>query len=109
MDGSSGQVPSRSLRRSACSPTIGQSIASGFGRPECPSSSTPIRRRVILGGWRSFLFIALAAGLYLAAERRLVNARALAWGLALIVAIDLWSIDRLLLALLAARVRHLRQ
>jgi hypothetical protein len=74
--------------------TIGQSIASSFGRPELAEVIDANQTAVILGGWRSFLFIALAAGLYLAAERRMVSSRALAWGLVAIVAVDLWSIDR---------------
>jgi hypothetical protein len=49
---------------------------------------------VILGAWRSFLFVAAAAALYFAADRRRIDARVFAWGLAAVVAIDLWSIDR---------------
>jgi hypothetical protein len=49
---------------------------------------------VILGAWRSFLFVALAAGLLLAYLRGGVRARIFAIGLAAVVAMDLWTIAR---------------
>lgn len=49
---------------------------------------------VVLGAWRSFLFIALAAGALLAFLRGAVTARVLALALTVIVAADLWSIAR---------------
>ena len=49
---------------------------------------------VILGAWRSFLFVALAAGALLTYLRGAVAARAFALALAAIVTVDLWSIAR---------------
>jgi Predicted membrane protein len=49
---------------------------------------------VVLGAWRSFLFLALAAGALLAYLRGAVEARILGLALAAIVAVDLWSIER---------------
>jgi len=53
------------------------------------------RGTVALGGLRSLLFIGLAAGLLLLAERGRVERRMLGWGLAAVVAVDLWSVERL--------------
>jgi hypothetical protein len=49
---------------------------------------------LVVGAWRSFIFVALTVGLLLVAARRKLDPRLLACGLAAIVAIDLWSIDR---------------
>jgi hypothetical protein len=49
---------------------------------------------VVLGAWRSFLFVALAAGALLAYLRGAVTARVAGAALAAIVAIDLWSVER---------------
>lgn len=49
---------------------------------------------VILGAWRSFLFVALAAGFLLVYLRGAVPARIFAIGLAAIVALDLWTVAR---------------
>jgi hypothetical protein len=72
--------------------TIGASIATGFGRPA--ESVMDNNGAVVMGAWRSFLFVALAAGLVLAAQLRKIDARVMAWGLVAVVALDLWSIDR---------------
>ena len=47
-----------------------------------------------LGGWRSFLFVALAGGVLLAHQRGRVGAQAAGFALAVVVAADLWSVDR---------------
>jgi hypothetical protein len=49
---------------------------------------------LILGAWRSFLFIALGAGLVLAFLRGAVPTRVFGIALAAIVAFDLWSVAR---------------
>jgi hypothetical protein len=73
---------------------LAQSISAGFGggRDELISIG---KGALIVGAWRSFLFIALLAGALLLAERRRLDRRLLAWGMAAIVALDLWSVDRL--------------
>ena len=49
---------------------------------------------VVLGAWRSFLFLALAAGALLAYLRGALPARLAGAALAAIIAIDLWSVER---------------
>jgi hypothetical protein len=49
---------------------------------------------VVLGAWRSFLFLALAAGALLAYVRGALRARVVGIALTAIVALDLWSISR---------------
>ena len=49
---------------------------------------------VILGAWRSFLFLALAAGVVLAYLRGALKPRVVGIALTAIVAVDLWSIAR---------------
>jgi hypothetical protein len=49
----------------------------------------------IFGVWRSFLFAALAAGILWAWAKARIGARQVAIGLAALVAVDLWSIERL--------------
>lgn len=49
---------------------------------------------VVVGAWRSFLFVALAAALLLARLRGALSARACGLALAGIVAADLWTIAR---------------
>jgi hypothetical protein len=50
---------------------------------------------VVVGAWRSFLFLALAAGALLAWLRGAIPARTLGIALVVIVGVDLWSIERL--------------
>jgi hypothetical protein len=73
--------------------TLAQGISAGFGGrgDDFIAANTGA---VAIGAWRSFLFVALAVALLLAAERRRFHASRLAWGLAALVALDLWSIDR---------------
>jgi len=49
---------------------------------------------VTLGAWRSFLFVALTAGVIIAMARGILKARHAAIALPLIIAADLWSIER---------------
>lgn len=74
---------------------LAQSIASGFAGEQLHDLIAGNRGAVVLGAWRSFLFVALAAGLIFLVERLQRDRRILAWGLAAIVAADLWSVDRL--------------
>jgi hypothetical protein len=50
---------------------------------------------LIAGAWRSFAFIALAVALGLATLRGRISTRAAAWGLAALMTIDLWTVERL--------------
>ena len=50
---------------------------------------------LIVGAWRSFFFVAVIVALGLAVLRGKVSGRAAAWGLAAVMALDLWTIERL--------------
>jgi hypothetical protein len=53
------------------------------------------RGDLIFGAWRSFFFVAVTAALGLGILRMKVSGRAAAWGLAAIMAIDLWTVERI--------------
>lgn len=53
------------------------------------------RGALIIGAWRSFAFVALVVGLGSAVLREKISIRAAAWILAALVAIDLWSVERI--------------
>ena len=50
---------------------------------------------VFLGAWRSFAFVILAAALWLALYQRRVATRIAAWAVIALMAIDLWTIERI--------------
>ena len=52
------------------------------------------RGAVALGGLRSLLFLGFAVALLMLRERGRIDARALGWGLAAVIALDLWSVER---------------
>jgi hypothetical protein len=52
------------------------------------------RGDMVIGAWRSFLFVALVVGLGLALLRGKIPGRAAALALAALVAIDLWTVER---------------
>jgi hypothetical protein len=52
------------------------------------------RGAVALGGLRSLFFLGAAAGLLILASLGRIEARVLGWGLAAVVALDLWSVER---------------
>jgi hypothetical protein len=74
--------------------SLAQSIAAGYAGSQLDEAISDLKPAVVIGAWRSFVFVALAAGLLLVAARRKLDARLLAWALAAIVALDLWSVDR---------------
>jgi hypothetical protein len=76
--------------------TLGRSIAEGFtGGSQLDEVIGANQPDVILGAWRSLLFVALAAGLALAALQRRISWTVFGWGLAAVVTLDLWSVERL--------------
>lgn len=75
--------------------SIATRIAEGFAGGQLDDLIAANHTSLILGAWRSLLFVAVAAALVLAAERKRIGMRALAWGLAAVVVVDMWSIDRL--------------
>ncbi len=50
---------------------------------------------LVAGAWRSFAFVALFVGLGFATLRGQISIRATAWALAALMAVDLWSVERL--------------
>jgi hypothetical protein len=74
--------------------SLAQSIAAGYAGSQLDEAISGLKPAVVVGAWRSFVFVALMAGLLLVAARRKLDARLLAWALAAIVALDLWSVDR---------------
>ena len=50
---------------------------------------------VVAGAWRSFGFVALTVALGLAMLRGKMSTRAAAWGLAALMTIDLWTVERI--------------
>ena len=50
---------------------------------------------LIAGAWRSFAFVAIAVALGLAMVRGRISTRAAAWGVAPLMTIDLWTVERL--------------
>jgi hypothetical protein len=49
---------------------------------------------LILGAWRSFAFVALVAGLWFASTGGKISSRIAAWALVAVMAVDLWTIER---------------
>lgn len=74
--------------------SLAQSIASGYAGAQFDELIESNRPDVVLGAWRSFLFVAIAAGVLLVAQRRPLDRRLVAIALAAILAIDLWSVER---------------
>ena len=74
--------------------SVAQSLAASFPFDTADSIDAN-RAPLAIGGLRSLLCVGLAAGLLLLAERGRIERRALGWGLAAVVAVDLWSVERL--------------
>lgn len=74
--------------------SVSQSIARGFADGQLDEMIASNQGAVVAGAWRSFLFVALGAGLLFAYDRNRLKATVAAWGLAAIVALDLWSVGR---------------
>ncbi len=74
---------------------LGRSIAAGYADGQYDEAIGLNQPDVILGAWRSFLFVAIAAGVATAALQQRLTRPALAWALAALVALDLWSVERL--------------
>jgi hypothetical protein len=70
-------------------------MAAAFANPQLASAVDENAGALTLGALRSLLAVGAVAGVLVALGRGAVTARAAAWGLAAIVALDLWSIERL--------------
>ncbi|HKC81002.1 MAG TPA: YfhO family protein [Gemmatimonadaceae bacterium] len=53
------------------------------------------RGELMVGAWRSFLFVGIVAGVGFATLGGRISGRALAWALAALMVVDLWTIERL--------------
>jgi hypothetical protein len=72
---------------------LARSLAAGFPFDR-DAAIEQNRTAVALGGLRSLVFLAAAAGVLLLAALGRIPARVTGWALAAIVAIDLWSVER---------------
>ena len=63
--------------------------------PRSPADVSANAPAVTIGAWRSFLFVALAAGVLYTFYRRKMALAATAASLAVVMMLDLWSIERL--------------
>jgi hypothetical protein len=70
------------------------SVATSVAAPERYQAVLANAGAVLVGAWRSFLFVSLAAGVIRLRDRRRLSSRAAGWALAAIVASDLWSVMR---------------
>ena len=74
--------------------SLGQVIGQSFAGGQLDDLIASNRGAVVVGAWRSFIFVALAAGAVLASQRRSIEPRLLGAALVALVAIDLWTVDR---------------
>jgi hypothetical protein len=71
------------------------SVAESFADERMFDRVLANRGALILGAWRSFFFVAIVVGLGLAMQSGRISGRAAAWAIAALMAIDLWTIERL--------------
>ncbi|HET7614859.1 MAG TPA: hypothetical protein VFK26_13140 [Gemmatimonadaceae bacterium] len=71
------------------------SIAESFADPRALDRVQANRGALFLGAWRSFAFVVMIFAVWYASTRNTLSIRAAAWALAFLMAIDLWSIERL--------------
>jgi hypothetical protein len=74
--------------------SVAQSLAASFPFDTADRIDAN-RGPLALGGLRSLLFVGLTAGLLLLAARGRIERHVLGWALVAVVAVDLWSIERL--------------
>ncbi|MFL5595724.1 MAG: hypothetical protein ACJ785_14115 [Gemmatimonadaceae bacterium] len=70
-------------------------IAETFADPRLIERVQANRSDVFVGAWRSFAFVLLAFGLWLATTRVKITGTFAAWALVALMAVDLWSIERI--------------
>jgi len=70
-------------------------IAESFADPRAFDRVQANRGALFLGAWRSFAFVVMAFAVWYGFTRDKLSIRLTAWSLALLVAVDLWSIERL--------------
>ncbi|MGZ8491310.1 MAG: hypothetical protein ACXWZS_03790 [Gemmatirosa sp.] len=70
-------------------------MAAAFANPQLAALVDENSGALTLGAWRSLLAVAAVASVLLMLKRDALPARTAAWALAAIVALDLWSVERL--------------
>jgi hypothetical protein len=70
-------------------------IAESFADPRALDRVQANRGAVFVGAWRSFAFVVMLFAVWYGFSRNKLSIRLTAWALALLVTIDLWSIERL--------------
>lgn len=70
-------------------------IAASFADPRAFDRVQANRGAVFLGAWRSFAFVLMAFAVWYAFTRNKLSIRLAAFGLAFLLAFDLWSIERI--------------
>jgi hypothetical protein len=70
-------------------------IATTLAPPQLLERVDESAAALTLGAWRSFLAVGVTAGILLAMRRGKLSTPASAWALAAVIALDLWSVERL--------------
>ena len=70
------------------------SMAESFADPRLIDRVQANSRAVFFGAWRSFAFVLLLLAVWFVAGHRRLAPHLTAWGLVLLVALDLWSVER---------------
>ncbi|WP_284351662.1 hypothetical protein [Roseisolibacter agri] len=70
-------------------------VAASFANPQLAALVDQNSGALTVGAWRSLLAVVAVAGVLLAMRRGTLPARTAAWALAGVIAIDLWSVERL--------------
>lgn len=70
------------------------SIAESFAHEQLVDRVQANKSALVVGAWRSFAFVLLLGGLWLAISRAAISRRMAAWALLTLVAVDLWTIER---------------
>ena len=71
------------------------SIAESFADPRLVDRVQANSSAVFLGAWRSFAFVLLTFVLWFVLTRGKLSAQVAAWGVAALMAVDLWTVERI--------------
>ena len=71
------------------------SIAESFADDRLLDRVQANKAAVFLGAWRSFGFVLIMAALWFAVDQRRVSTKGAAWAVAVLMAVDLWTIERI--------------
>jgi len=71
------------------------SMSESFADPRAVDRVLANARPLFLGAWRSFAFVLLMAALWYFYDRGRISAKAAAWSIVALMAVDLWTIERI--------------